>query len=329
MNLAYHGRTYGTMALTSSGTIYKAGFGPLMGGTFVTPFPYVTRGPYGEYGANKTWPQHETIDGYEFWGLAPREIADKDTKRCLDSLELLLRTQTAPMETAAILLEPVLGEGGYVPCPPGFLTGLRNICDKHGMLLIADEVQTGFGRTGNMFSCEWLDGGVKPDIIISAKGLANGFPLSAVATRSEISCKQPPGSMGGTYGGNAVSVAASLAVLEAFEKENVLKNVMEREKDLRTIMKAAQTRAPGFIREIRGRGLMLAVEFEPIPGLASGYTAGAVAAACHSKDLLVMTTGPYETIRFMCPLNISKDELVKGVNTFLDSVEEVHKAKRL
>lgn len=250
MNLGYHGRTYGTMALTTSGTIYRAGFGPLMGGTFFTPFPYVSRGPYGAEDANKAWPKHNTIDGYEFWGAAPRDVVDKDTRRCLDALELLLRTQTAPSETAAILIEPVLGEGGYVPSPPGFMTGLRKICDKHGILLVADEVQTGFGRTGTMFASEWIDGGVNPDIIISAKGLANGFPLSAVATRSEISAKQSPGGMGGTYGGNAVCIAASLAVLEAFEQENVLKNSLDRAKELRTVLKTVHERAPGLVREV-------------------------------------------------------------------------------
>lgn len=328
MNLGYHGRTYGTMALTTSGTIYRAGFGPVMGGTFFTPFPYVSRGPYGSEGANMAWPKHNTIDGYEFWGAAPREVIDKDSRRCLDALELLLRTQSAPSETAAILIEPVLGEGGYVPSPPGFMAGLRKICDKHGILLIADEVQTGFGRTGTMFACEWIDGGVNPDIIISAKGLANGFPLSAVATRSEISVKQPPGGMGGTYGGNAVSVAASLAVLEAFEKENVLSNSLEREKELRTILKSAHTRAPGLIREVRGHGMMIAVEFEPIAGLAPGYTAGAVATACHNRDLIIMTTGPFDTMRFIAPLNISKEDLAKGANIFVDACEEVYKSKK-
>ncbi len=329
MNLGYHGRTYGSMALTTSGTIYRAGFGPVMSGTFVAPFPYVTRGPYGRNDAPKNWPKHNTVDGYEFWGAAPREVVDMDTERCLEAIELMLRTQTAPSETAGIILEPVLGEGGYVPAPPGFMTGLRKICDKHGIMLIADEVQSGFGRTGSMFACEWIDGGIRPDILISAKGLANGYPLSAVATRSEISAKQPPGSMGGTYGANAVSCVASLAVIEAFEKENVLKQTMESEKLFRTAIKDVNQRAPGFVREIRGRGLMLAAEFNPIPGMNPGYTAGAVATACHNKDLLVMSTGPYDTIRFMPPLNIAKDDLLKGAKLFLDAVEEVHKAKRV
>ena len=154
MNLGYHGRTFGTMALTHSGTIYRSGFGPLMSGVSVSSFPYVTQSPYGQGKLHEAW-DTQTLDNYSYWGKAPSNIAAKDTSRCLESLELLLRTQSSPSETAAILLEPVLGEGGYVPCPPGFLKGLRAICDKHNILLIADEVQTGFGRTGTMFASEW------------------------------------------------------------------------------------------------------------------------------------------------------------------------------
>jgi len=167
MNLGYHGRTFMSMALTTSGTVYRSGFGPLPSGVFVAPFPYVTRGPYAEealVGAGVA----PAADG-SYYGRAPAGVAAKDVSRCLESVELMLRTQTSPSETAAILLEPILGEGGYVPPPPGFLSGLRTLCDKHGLLLILDEVQTGFGRTGAMFASEWIDGGVRPDILISAK----------------------------------------------------------------------------------------------------------------------------------------------------------------
>lgn len=124
-------------------------------------------------------------------------------------------------------------------------------------MLIADEVQTGFGRTGSMFACDWIDGGIKPDILICAKGLANGYPLSAVATRSEISARQPPGSMGGTYGANAIGCAASLAVLEAFEQENVLENSLAREQEIRQHLNVIASEFPSFMREVRGRGLMI------------------------------------------------------------------------
>lgn len=125
-NLGYHGRTYGTMALTTSGTIYRSGFGPVMGGTFVMPFPYMTQSPYSLDGEHRKW----TFSTKQYWGNAPVDISEKETKRCLSALELTLRTQTSPSETAGIILEPVMGEGGYVPAPPGFLQGVREICDK-------------------------------------------------------------------------------------------------------------------------------------------------------------------------------------------------------
>ena len=139
------------MALTTSGNIYRSGFSPLMSGVSVTPFPYLIHSPYADN--YKSWTKCPLTSNY--WGFAPKEVANADTSRCLESLELLLRTQSSPSETAAILLEPVLGEGGYVPCPPGFLKGLRAICDKHNILLITDEIQTGYGRTGTMFASEW------------------------------------------------------------------------------------------------------------------------------------------------------------------------------
>lgn len=129
VSLGYHGRTMGTMALTTSGTIYRSGFGPLMGGVSVIPFPYLSHGSYGKENY-KSWPKQDLINNYNYWGKCPEDIAAIDTARCLDAVELLFRTQTSPSETAAILLEPVLGEGGYVPCPPGYLKGLRDICDR-------------------------------------------------------------------------------------------------------------------------------------------------------------------------------------------------------
>jgi len=324
-NLGYHGRTYGAMALTTSGTIYRAGFGPLMSGNIIAPFPYITQGPYAVDGAAKAWPKHSnTVDGFAYWGAAPDKIAEMDTDRCISQLELILKTQSAPSETAAFLIEPVQGEGGYIPCPPGFLSKLRELCDRHDILLIADEVQTGFGRTGKMFACEWLDGGVRPDILIMAKGLGNGFPISAIASRYELTAKQPPGSMGGTYGGNAVSCAAALAVLEAFKTENVLQNAQEKEIELRTLLASKVTnKFPGLVREVRGKGLMVGVEFNPLPGFSVGETAYKITAACHRRGLLILNCGPYDTMRFIPPLNISSQELKEGMDIFEDSVKEV------
>jgi len=327
-NLGYHGRTIGTMSLTTSGSIYRSGFSPLNSGSIFSPFPYLTQGPYGINGAHKAWlPTHDTVDGHAYWGSAPEAVAAQETQRCLDALELILRTQSAPSETAAILLEPVQGEGGYVPSPPGFLAGLREICDKHYILLIADEVQTGFGRTGTMFASEWIDGGVHPDILITAKGLANGYPLSAIATRTDIAAKQPLGSMGGTYGGNAISCAASLAVLNAFEAENILENIPARELIIRKRVMELMKKFPGLIREVRGKGLMIGLEFEPLPGKKAGETAYAIMTECHRRDLLVLACGPYDCIRFIPALNIDLDTLNKGLDVFAEAFAEVVQRK--
>jgi 4-aminobutyrate aminotransferase len=167
---SFHGRTALTMALTTSKTVYRVGYQPLPAGVFVAPYPYAYR-----------------------YGWSPEEAE----AFCLREVEFLLKTQTAPTETAAILVEPVLGEGGYVVPPPGFLKGLRWICDEHDILLIVDEVQSGFGRTGKWFAIEHF--GTPPDIMIMAKGLASGLPLSGIAARRELMARWIPGSHGGTY----------------------------------------------------------------------------------------------------------------------------------
>lgn len=179
------------------------------------------------------------------------------------------------------------------------------------------------GRTGTMFACEWIDGGVRPDILTMAKGLGNGFPISGIATRSDLSAKQPPGSMGGTYGGNAVSCAASLAVLEAFKSEGVLDNVAAKEPELRVMIQQVAKKFPGLVREVRGKGLMIGVEFNPLPGKAAGETAYAITSACHKRNLLILNCGPYDTMRFIPPLNISSEVLKEGLDIFAQAVEDV------
>ncbi|KAL0945288.1 hypothetical protein HGRIS_000794 [Hohenbuehelia grisea] len=209
MQGAYHGRTFGAMAVTKSKTIYSEGVHPLMPGVFTTPFPY--------------W-HHANV--------GPETPTKKLTEDALYQLDLLLSQQTAPENTAAIIVEPVIGEGGYVPAPVEFLQGLRAICDKHDILLIVDEVQSGFGRTSGRGKKDGFfaiqESGVRPDILVIAKGLANGFPLSGVVSRKELTDKLKPGSMGGTYAGNAVSCAAAVAVVDAMQEENVLENVKAR-----------------------------------------------------------------------------------------------------
>ncbi|KAJ7054529.1 acetylornithine aminotransferase [Mycena amicta] len=307
MQGAYHGRTFGSMAVTRSKTIYSQGVAPLMPGVFTAPFPF--------------WHQ---------MGLPPSTPESVLVKQCLYQLDLLLSQQTAPSDTAAILIEPVIGEGGYVPAPPAFLKGLREVCDKHGMLLIIDEVQSGFARTGRFFAIE--ESGVRPDILVVAKGLANGFPLSGVISRRELTDKLLPGSFGGTYAGNAVSCAAATAVVDAMHEEKILANVNARSAELFDALNALKTAHPDHILDVRGRGLMVAVEFaspnDPVvaarPQVPQGL-ASRVAKKCIEKGMLILTTSVYEVVRFIPPLNISAADLNKGAQIFREAVDEVVK----
>nr|POE79418.1 5-aminovalerate aminotransferase davt [Quercus suber] len=299
MQGSYHGRTFGTMAMTKSKTIYGEGYAPLMPGVFAVPFPYCAQCSVAKH-ANGAF-------GFENCCMDP-----------ITQLELLLKRETAPSDTAALVIEPVLGEGGYVPPPPGYFAKLREICDKNNILLIADEVQCGYGRTGKMFAVEHWN--VRPDILIMAKGIANGFPLSAIASRKELMDKQKPGSMGGTYGGNAVACAAGVAVLEAFKKESILDNVNARGAELRNALSAAwkDPKTKHMIHDVRGLGLMLALECEPGHGYASK-----IQAKCMEKGMLLLTTSIYDTLRFIPPLNITKEDMDKGCQIIREAIEEV------
>jgi 4-aminobutyrate aminotransferase len=290
---SFHGRTVGTMSLTTSKTIYRVGYQPLMPGVFVAPFPYAYR-----YG----WDEEQTSQ----W--------------CLEELEYLLLTQTAPQETAAMLVEPVLGEGGYVAPPASFLRGLRELCDQHGILLILDEVQSGFGRTGRWFALEHFD--VQPDIITVAKGLASGMPLSGVFSRMELMEKWTPGSHGGTYGGNAVAAAAAVATIQAIRQDRMLENADQRGAQLMEGLRHLQARYPQ-IGEVRGLGLMIGAEFRQgrAPDKA---TAKAVAHACQERNLLLLTCGPWDnTIRWIPPLVVTEDQIDQALEIFAASLKEV------
>ncbi|KIM69765.1 hypothetical protein SCLCIDRAFT_13139 [Scleroderma citrinum Foug A] len=309
MQGAYHGRTYGAMAVTKSKTVYSEGFFPLMPGVFSIPYPY--------------W--HQLC-------VPPNTSEAELVRQALYQLDLVLKQQTAPRDTAAIIIEPVLGEGGYVPAPPAFVQGLRDVCDKHGILLIIDEVQSGYGRTGKMFNIEYS--GVRPDIMTLAKGLANGFPLSCIVSRKELTDKLKPGSMGGTYAGNAVSCAAAVAVVDALREERVLDNVNARSKELISSLKSLKngSEVGQHIVDIRGQGLMVAIEFaSPLyasqdpaanPHAPKGI-ASRVAKRCMEKGVLILTTSVYEVIRFIPPLNISQEDLKKGCDVFAEAVREV------
>ncbi|SAM76593.1 probable 4-aminobutyrate aminotransferase [Ustilago bromivora] len=316
MQGSYHGRTAATAALTRSKTIYGEGHGPLMPGVFATSFPF-----------------------YSHFGLSVDTDVEELVRQSLYQVRLTLQQQTAPSDTAAIIIEPVIGEGGYVPAPASFLHGLRQICDENNLLLICDEVQSGFGRTGTMFAIE--ESGVRPDVLIFAKGIANGFPLSGIASTNELMSRQKPGSMGGTYAGNAVSCAAATAVIKAFEEEKVLDNVAKRSDQLVSFLNSLKKDSEygHLIEDVRGRGLMIGVQFANTPTNAASQntTAAAVGAKkveqiapkivaeCLKRDMLLLSTSAFDVLRFIPPLNISEQELSQACSIFKESFEAAAK----
>lgn len=291
---SFHGRTVGTMSLTTSKTIYRVGYQPLMPGVFVAPYPYAYR-----FG----WSEEQTAQ----W--------------CLDELEFLLSTQTAPQETAAILIEPVLGEGGYVVPPVSFLRGLREICDRHGILLILDEVQSGFGRTGRWFAFEHF--GVLPDIMTVAKGIASGLPLSGVFSRLDLMKKWTPGTHGGTYGGNALAAAAAVATIRVMREENLLANASERGDQLMVGLRHLQQDYP-IIGDVRGLGLMVGAEFRTAERKPDKTTAKAIVHECLERKLLLLTCGPWDnTIRWIPPLVVTKEQIDQALDILGQALRKV------
>jgi 4-aminobutyrate aminotransferase len=285
---SFHGRTAATMAMTTSKTIYRAGFGPLPSGIFVSAFPYAFR-----------------------LGMSESQAS----AFALEQLEYLLASQTAPKETAAILVESVLGEGGYVPPPADFLNGLRALCDRHGMLLILDEVQSGFGRTGKWFAFEHY--GVVPDIMTVAKGIASGLPLSGIFSRLDVMRKWDVGSHGGTFGGNVVACAAGVATIRAMRDEKMIANSAERGVQLMTGLRKLQEDYTQ-IGDVRGLGLMVGSEFvvDGRPDKAKPLVKEIVHAA-EEKNLLLLTCGTYDnTIRWIPPLNVTAAQVTEALSAF-------------
>jgi 4-aminobutyrate aminotransferase len=295
---SFHGRTALTMALTTSKTVYRLGYQPLPSGVFVAPYPYAYR--YERINSIR-WSAEETVDF------------------CLREVEFLFKTQTDPSETAAILVEPVLGEGGYVVPPPGFVAGLRRLCDEHDVLLIADEVQSGFGRTGKWFAVEHFD--VAPDIITMAKGLASGLPLSGVAARRELMERWVPGTHGGTYGGNAVACAAAVATVRVIREEGLLENATRMGAHLMQRLRQLQARLP-VIGDVRGLGLMVGTEFTHAGSPATDL-AKAVGQGCLKRGLILLTCGPWNnTVRWIPPLTVTREQLEQALAIFEASVKE-------
>lgn len=293
----YHGRTVGAASLTTSGTAFHAGLQPLMSGVSFAPFPHAYR-----YASRYGWDEKATTD------FALRE------------LDHLLVTESAAADTAAVIVEPVLGEGGYVPAPDGFLEGLRERCDAHGILMIMDEIQSGVGRTGRFWGHEHHD--VRPDMLLTAKGLASGVPLSAVAASEEIMEGAWPGSQGGTYGGNALACAAALAVLDVIEEEGLTQNAAARGEQLMGRLRQIQQAHP-VIGDVRGRGLMVAVETSDAQGEPDPAAAQRAQQAARDKGLLLLLCGPYKNvIRFIPGLVVDEQEIDQAADIVAEAFDE-------
>ncbi|UFU02268.1 aminotransferase class III-fold pyridoxal phosphate-dependent enzyme [Ruania suaedae] len=287
----FHGRTVAAATMTTSGTRFSAGFSPLMGGVHVAPFPTAYR-----YG----WSEEEATD----FALA--------------ELDYIFATLTSPAETAAFMVEPVLGEGGYIPGNTRFFRGLRERADQHGILLVMDEIQTGFGRTGAYFGHQHFD--VRPDVMTMAKGLASGFPISGIAASRELMSKAWPGSQGGTYGGNAVACAAAVATLEVIENENLVGNAAERGVQLLEGARGAATDAVG---DVRGLGLLVGSEFTT-DGKPDTARAAAAQKLAGEKGLLLLTCGAYmNVVRMIPPLVVTSEQVEDALAIWREVLAEV------
>ncbi len=281
----FHGRTMGAAALTTSGAKIRAGIGPMMGGVAFSPYPYAYR-----YG----WTEDQAVD------FALRE------------LDRVLATTAPASDVAAFIVEPVLGEGGYVPTPSRFLQGLRERADKHGILLIADEVQTGYGRTGRFWGHQHVDG-LTPDIIVTAKGLASGFPLSAIAAPTALMDPGLARLAGRHLRRQRRACAAALAVLDVIDEEGLVENArVQGEKLLAGVRQSAEgIRAIG---DVRGLGLMVGIEFVDGEGKPDGATAAKVHAAAAEQGLLLLTCGVSgNVVRMIPPLVVTGEQVDEGL----------------
>lgn len=283
----FHGRTFMGMSLTGKVQPYKAGFGAMMPDVWHVPFPVALHGT-------------EPSDAIE--GIGKLFKADLD-----------------PARVAAIILEPVQGEGGFYPAPPELMRSLRALCDEHGIVLIADEVQTGFARTGKLFAMEHYD--VVPDLTCMAKALAGGFPLAAVTGRAEIMDAANPGGLGGTYGGNPLGIAAAHAVLDVIEEEDLCARANQLGSRLRQRLESLREQVPE-IAEVRGPGFMVAVEFA-VPGNAAPDAdfANRVRAEALKRGLVLLTCGVYgNVIRFLAPITIPDEIFAEAMDILEQSM---------
>ncbi len=290
---AYHGRTNLTMAMTAKVAPYKKNFGPFAGEIYRAPMSYPFREPV-------------EISGEQ---AAQRAI-------------LLLDKQVTAGDLAAVVIEPIQGEGGFVVPAPGFLPTLAAWCADNGIVFVADEIQTGFCRTGDMFACE--NEGVVPDLMTVAKGIAGGMPLAGVVGRADLMDAVHPGGLGGTYGGNPVACAAGLAAMEVFESEGLAARAREIEAKSGPALRAAATRHSG-IGEVRGRGAMLAIEFvKDADKTPDPESTAAIAKRCHAAGVVTLTCGTFgNVVRLLPPLVITDEQLDEGLSVLVDAIDAV------
>ncbi len=293
----FHGRSYGAASVTTSSVKYRRHYEPFLPSVYHIPYPYCFR--------------------------CPRRPAQGCCDEPWVSLERLFTHVVAPEDVAAMIVEPILGEGGYVVPPPDFLPRLRELCSRHGIVLVFDEIQTGFGRTGEMFAAQTF--GVDPDIMVLSKSIASGLPLSAVAARPELMARWPAGAHGTTFGGNPVACAAAVATLEVFREEAVLENARQRAAVAWSALADLAQRSP-HIGEVRGKGLMIGIELvDPQRGgRPSGTAARAVLEGCLRRGLVLYPAGyAAHVIRFIPPLTVSEEELAAGLSILADAVGDL------
>lgn len=286
---SFHGRTLGATSVTGSNAKYRKNYEPLIPSVYFTSYPTCYRCPY-------------------------NTSADKCSLDCFQELERIFDYLISPENVAAIIMEPVMGEGGYVVPPKKYVERIRDICTKHGILLIFDEIQSGYGRTGKMFASQNFD--VIPDIMTMGKAIAGGLPMSAIVSTQEIMDSWKPGMHGTTFGGHPVCAAAGLAVLEAFKEEKILENCSKQGAYLKQKLFELKEKYP-VIGDVRGLGLMIAVEFINPDHSPNADALNKVKKECFENGLLTLSCGVYGNgLRFATPLNIQRDDLDKGLRIF-------------
>jgi 4-aminobutyrate aminotransferase len=289
---SFHGRSMGALALTASNALYRRRLPSLLTGVYHTPYPYCYRCPL----------KHASPEDCEL--------------ACLNLVEKALESVVPPEDLAGIIVEPIAGEGGYIVPPDGFLAGLREICDRVGALLIADEVQTGMGRTGKMFAVEHWE--VEPDIICMAKALGGGLPLGAVLAKAELMDQWPPAAQGTTFGGNPIACRAGLATLNVIQQQGLMAHAAEMGDFIQARVNEAKGELP-IIGDVRGKGLMVGVELINADGSPAAGIIKEMIKALGSKGI-VMTKCGASALRFAPPLIISKEQTEEGVDIILSEL---------